>query len=720
MLMSMFDCARRFSPSSICILLLAAVAIRSAAAENTAAKFPSNEDLRHTRNLSHPRLSPDAARVLVEVNDATADGGKTHLWLVDVQKNAARQITFTPSGAKSGESNGEWMPDGESVLFTAHRGEHTQLYRLPMGGGEAQPFDLKIAPPVDVSAAPDAIPPKDDKHPAAAKPAEPVEIDVSHYAVSSDGQTIAIIARDPEAPGEKKQKDEKADAVWVNHEQHRERVYLFHPPAADASGKTQPVQLTPVPVDGDAQQVIWSRKGDQLMVIAEAPNSASDLGPASSAWLVVAAEPAHPRQIKEIPTSIEGGAWSDDGSQFYFSAQAQADTPPGYSDLYALTVSDHSVRNLTAGFRGSLSHGTLPVDADSVLVPVERGTRAGYIRIAQSATTASEAELIPLSGTVVTELNSNRSRSGWVYLRTSSTEPVTLCYSAKLGEPAKTLSAPALMPAVWPAVATKVVTWTSDGHTIEGLLSLPTNADAAHRVPLIVDVHGGPLGAWVDSYSPFAEFLVGRGWAVLRPNPRGSTGRGAAFAAANKNDLGGGDYRDIMAGVDAVVTQYPIDANRIALIGYSYGGEMAGFVEGKTDRFKAIVSGAPVIDQFSEYGTESSSFYDRWYFGKPWEHMDDAWRQSPVSGASHAKTPFLLLQGESDTTDPLGQSLEMYRALRQMNVPVEMVQYPREDHGPLARGFTGGPTSEPWHGFDARQRMVAFIENAFAAHKEAK
>ncbi len=152
----------------------------------------------------------------------------------------------------------------------------------------------------------------------------------------------------------------------------------------------------------------------------------------------------------------------------------------------------------------------------------------------------------------------------------------------------------------------------------------------------------------------------------------------------------------------------------MALMGYSYGGEMAGFVEGKTDRFKAVISGAPVIDQLSEYGTEGGSWYDRWYFGKPWEHMDDAWRQSPLSGAAHAKTPFLILQGESDTTDPVGQAQEMYRALRQEGVAVELVTYPRENHGPLATGMLGHPSPEPWHGYDARQRIVSFIEAAFS------
>ncbi len=96
--------------------------------------------------------------------------------------------------------------------------------------------------------------------------------------------------------------------------------------------------------------------------------------------------------------------------------------------------------------------------------------------------------------------------------------------------------------------------------------------------------------------------------------------------------------------------------------------------------------------------------------------MDDAWRQSPLSSAARAKTPFLLIQDQSDTTDPAGQAQEMYRALRQEGVPVDLVEYPGEDHGPLATGNFGHPPPEPWHGFDARRRIVEFIEKAFAAH----
>jgi dipeptidyl aminopeptidase/acylaminoacyl peptidase len=102
-----------------------------------------------------------------------------------------------------------------------------------------------------------------------------------------------------------------------------------------------------------------------------------------------------------------------------------------------------------------------------------------------------------------------------------------------------------------------------------------------------------------------------------------------------------------------------------------------------------------------------------WFYGKPWEHPDDASRQSAVAHITHATTPFLLLQGEADSIDPLGQSLEMYRALRQAGVQVDMVQYPRENHAPLRIGMYGFPSTEPWHGFDARQRLVKFFSSSF-------
>jgi dipeptidyl aminopeptidase/acylaminoacyl peptidase len=697
----------------------------------TEVHFPTNEDLRHFKAIGDPLLSPDGKLVLFTVMDATADDARSHLWLVSSSASEqARQITFSPPDDKHGEHSAQWSPDGSAIYFLAKRGEHAQLFRLDMRGGEAAPYDLKILPPVDQSKEKDAIPPpgyekdaakksadskKDDKK-ADDKP-EPLPLDIDGFAPSPDGKWLAVRARDPQTPGEKKQKDAKADASWVNHEVHVTRLYLAGlKPDGSVDGDLRPVAVAP-----EVHAAVWSPAPgqDRLLVIAEPPNDVSDLGPAKSAWLVDASAPDQPVRLDGVSATVGNrAAWRPDGGEIVFAAQTPEDAPPGYDELFALAVpGPATARSLSSGFAGQFRGSALFYGTDGNLVAEAGvGSHSTPERLALDGKSAPVP--VDLGAAVVTELNTNRRQTGWVWTAESGDQPIILCYAQRLGDACTHLPTPDLAPDHLRFVKPQLVRWPAAAGgslTIEGLLYLPETANPSAKVPLIVDVHGGPMGAFEDREDPFAAFLVGHGWAVLRPNPRGSSNYGVKFAAANKNDLGGGDYQDIMAGVDAVLAKYPLDPARMALIGYSYGGEMAGFVEGKTDRFKAIVSGAPVIDQFSEYGTEGGSWYDRWYYGKPWERMEDAWRQSPLAGAAHSKTPLLLLQGESDTTDPLGQAQEMYRALRQEGVPVELVTYPREDHGPLAGGIFGYPVAEPWHGFDARQRIVQFIEKAFSA-----
>ncbi len=677
----------------------------------TAQGFPTNEQMRHIRRMGDPRLSPDGKRVLVRVQEATADGAASHLWLVDVDgaglegSKEPRQLTYSPAGEKTdkrGERDGEWMPDGRSVLFLAKRGEHVELFRLPMDGGEAKPFLFKVTPLVDESKRPGAIPPADAaKKEDAAKDEklEPAEVDVLNFRVSPDGKTIAFLASDPETPGEKKQKEAKADAQWVDHDLHGSRLYLY-----DLA--TEKLTTAGVPVDVRAAS--WAADSSALVVVREEANGASEIAPANSAWVVKRDDAAHAERLDGIPATVETASWSRDGQAIWYLAQAKQDAPPGYEDLYRYAVATKASVNVSDGFAGSL-RGAEPIAlTDGEVVELgERGVEAPVLVFGKRREVK-----VPVA--VVSSAETNDARNGWVFMGSGGGVRTELLYASSLDGTARVLKTPKLVPEGVGSTAPKRISWTKEGFTIDGLLYLPPQAKTG-RVPLVVDVHGGPLGSHLDADAALMEFLLGQGWAVLRPNPRGSSGRGAKFAAANKNDLGGGDYRDIMAGVDFVLKTEPLDPQRTALIGYSYGGEMAGFVETKTTQFKAIVSMAPVIDQNSEYGTERGSWYDQWYFGKPWEHEADAWRQSPLAGAAQAKTPFLLIQGESDTTDPLGQSQEMYRALRQMKVPVEMVTYPREDHGPLAIGLFGEPSPEPWHGFDARQRIVEFVGKAFAA-----
>jgi dipeptidyl aminopeptidase/acylaminoacyl peptidase len=660
--------------------------------------------------MSDPRLSPDGQHILLRITDTTADGAKSHLWLVSTHTEDPRQLTYSAEADKIGERNGSWMPDGQSILFLAKRGEHTSLYRLPMNGGEASPFDLKIKPVVDESKLREALPPKDeaakpgDTNADAKKPTRDdteVPIDVAEYKVSPDGKWIGIIAQDPQTPGEKAQKDAKADAEWVDHDPHGSRLYLL----SVSTGK-----LTPVAVEPDVHGMSWSSGSAKLLAIAEAPNNAGDLGPATSTWLVSVTDLNRVEKLPALPPTLEAAEWALNGNAIFYLAQSRLDAPPGYADLYRYDLETKTSHDLSDGFHGSIGRGEpVPLTDGSVVQLVDEGFNGKVAVYSHGVNEPAALELEPHN---ISAVSTNFQRSGWIFLGSSGGTPEALYYTQDLHTKPALVKEPTLAPERILSVPPKQVAWKSDKLAIDGRLYLPPEA-ATRKVPLIVEVHGGPLGAYSDAYEPWIDFLLGHGWAVLRTNPRGSSGYGAAFAAANKNDLGGGDYRDIMAGVDAVLKTEPIDSTRMALMGYSYGGEMAAFVEGKTQRFKAIISGAPVIDQQSEYGTESGSWYDRWYFGKPWEHPEDAWRQSPLAAAGKARTPFLLLQGESDTTDPLGQSQEMYRALRQMGVPVDLVTYPRDNHGPLAMALYGYPVPEPWHGFDARRRVVEFIQRAF-------
>ena len=729
-----------FLPLPACALLVASIACAAHAfaqaatpapdAKASEPHFPTTEDLRHLKSIGSAALSPDGSQVVFTVNESTADGGKAHLWIASTSgSDKPRQLTNGPVSDKRGERAAQWSPDGMAIFFVAHRGENSKLYRLDLRGGEASPYDLKILPLVDESKLPGAIPPpgaekdkKKDEKPADKKPdAEPEElpIDISGYAISPDGKWLAVWANDPETPGEKKQKDAKADATLVNHDLHGARLYLATlKPDGSLADDIKAGSLKPVALAPDVRGAVWSHAGDRLLAITEPPNDLSDLGPAAQGWLVDASAPDKPVKVDAIPPTIGSGfAWRPDGSEIAFTAQTPEDAPPGYDELFALSLDGAGQpRRLSGGFAGQLNGAGLVYSGDGTLVATAGiGTRTTPVRIPLNAQTAPAP--IDLGVSVASGLATNLKQTGWVWFADQGGTEEKLCFASHLGDPCKTVPTPDLAPANLRWVKPELVHWQSGEFTIEVLLYLPPAASASTKVPLVVDVHGGPFGAFEDRNDPYAAFLVGHGWAVLRPNPRGSSNYGVKFGAANKNDLGGGDYQDVMAGVDYALAHYPLDPARMALMGYSYGGEMAGFVEGKTDRFKAIVSGAPVIDQFSEYGTEGGSWYDRWYFGKPWEHMEDAWRQSPLSGAAHAKTPFLLIQGEGDTTDPLGQSQEMYRALRQEGVPVELVTYPRENHGPLATGIFGRPSPEPWHGFDGRQRIIEFIDKAFGTAK---
>src|SRR5581483_1864795 len=187
-----------------------------------------------------------------------------------------------------------------------------------------------------------------------------------------------------------------------------------------------------------------------------------------------------------------------------------------------------------------------------------------------------------------------------------------------------------------------------DGSQIESALLRPSARESAARAPLVLLVHGGPASNFTAGYGwevAWGELLASHGYAVLLVNPRGSNGYGEDFVKANRCDWGGGDYRDLMSVLDAVIAGGEVDANRLGIGGWSYGGEMSVWATTQTDRFKAAVAGASVFDQAAEFETESGPAADEWYFGTPWEHPEVFARNSPSTFIRNAHTPVLILDG---------------------------------------------------------------------------
>ena len=224
--------------------------------------------------------------------------------------------------------------------------------------------------------------------------------------------------------------------------------------------------------------------------------------------------------------------------------------------------------------------------------------------------------------------------------------------------------------------------WKSAPYTVQGWLLYPRNYDPAKRYPVVVNVHGGPAaacnGGWPNvAFAPLATV----GYFVLCPNPRGSYGQGVGFTEANVKDMGGGDLRDILAGVDEIVRTLPVDNQRVGMQGWSYGGYMGMWAPTQTNRFAAVVAGAGIANWTSYYGQND---IDQWmipYFGAS-VYDDPAVyaRSEPIKFVKNVKTPTLILVGDRDGECPAPQSFEWWHALTHYKVPVEFVVYKDEGH----------------------------------------
>ncbi|MGE0042932.1 MAG: prolyl oligopeptidase family serine peptidase [Vicinamibacterales bacterium] len=580
------------------------------------------------RTPSDPQVSPDGTRVaLVVTEPPDGDEQPRQIWMLTVGTGEVRQLTFVAGGNQAPR----WSPDGRTLAFLSGRRGPDQIYLLPMDGGDA----MRLT-----------------DHGSR----------VRSFAWSPDSRAIAFIATEPPTAEERRKREDKDDARVVDQDDPHARAWVVDV----ASHETRRLTGEPWAIS----RVLWTPDGASL-VVQGTRRPASEEETDEIARVAVADGRVTPVAAPRGP--FGGVVVSPDGKTLAWIG-ARVDGPIGH-DVYAQALDGPQARNLTAATLDRPVGGIEWTAGGRLLGIVQDGFTS------RLSTVALDGRVEDLPAVPVQPSAFSSAAGVLAFTGETATEAPELWLAAGGATAARVTH----FNDAWarpPAVAPERFTYRSaDGTAIEAALLVPPGRAAGARLPLVVLVHGGPTGRWSDRFEPWGQLLVSRGYAVLYPNIRGSTGYGFDFLASNRADWGGGDFTDVMAGVDAVIARGVADPDRLGIGGWSYGGYMSEWAITQTDRFKAAVVGAGLSDLASEFGTEAGPSYDEWFYGLPYERLDGFTRSSPVTFIKNAKTPTLILQGTDDTTDPQGQSDQLYRPLKRYGVEVTYVLYPREGHG---------------------------------------
>jgi len=595
--------------------------------------------------------APDS-RAVAFFSDCAKPGEQSDLYLAHLDGHPARQLTELNGIAQQPA----FSPDGSKIAFLYVEGATRQAGALaamkPWSGviGEDGVEIQRVAVAELDHAAPNAI------------EVTPATLHVYEFDWRPDSKGLAYVAADP--PGE--------NNWWVA------KLYT------EELGGAEKAVLAPAEVRGPLHglQIAvprWSPDGKAIAFIGGLMSDQGSTG--GDVWMVDAAggEP-----VNLTPRRPSSPAWIEwDGNDNLYVSELAG----GNSELIRL--------HLDAGKTGS-------------------GVRTSF---------GSPVFSVPASvgdGRMELSLSSTADRRVFVFHASTFDHP-TEVYEAKPGTAMSgglegLAQLTHLNDGVAPAWGKSVsVNWKSDNFHVQGWLMLPKDYDPAKRYPLLVLVHGGPAAAvvahWGGGGGLSATAFSALGYFVLQPNPRGSYGQGEEFTQANRKDFGYGDLRDILAGVDAVLAQYPVDANRVGLTGWSYGGFMSMFAVTQTGRFKAAVAGAGISDWQSYYGENS---IDQWmtpYFGASVYDDPAAYaKSSAINYIKQVKTPTLVVVGDRDGECPAPQSFEFWHALRDEHVPTQLVVYPNEGHGFV----------DPGHRRDVMYRAVEWFDQYLGTSNAAR
>lgn len=630
----------------------------------------TSDDILGLKVVSDPQVSPDGQLVayVVESLNGGKDAYQTDVWLVPVAGGEVRPLAASPVG----DDQPRWSPDGKWVAFLSERprpgakeGEgdeaKRQIWLIRPDGGEAVPLTSAAGA-------------------------------VSDFEWSADGNTIAFIAREPKSDERRRREKEKDDAWTPSELLGWNRLWVI-----DVATR-QPRQLT----TGELHVTGLSLSPDgRSVAFAGQPTPLANGTFRSDLYTMPTAGGVAAPLVKQKGLDV-APVWSPDAQWIAFVSQDGRDEE-WYTNNYATVVpaAGGAPRVLTASLDesiGGLFGGKLAwtPDSRSVLFPALKKT-AGHL---YRATLDGKVEALTSGPEVNGAPSIDRRSETLVFLREDSVTPREVWAMRLAPAAARTAKVRAAAPSPKPLTDTnpqvrrllsfpkELVTWKgADGWEMEGLLVYPQGYVKGTRVPLALNVHGGPAGTHTNTFTPSPRLwgwplFAQAGYAILFPNPRGSGGYGEAFRAANVRDWGVRDYADLMAGVDALVERSIADPDRLTVNGWSYGGFMTSTIVTKTDRFRSAIVGAAVTNLASFTGTADIPEFARSYFRSwPWEDPSVYVERSALFHAGNVRTPTLVVHGDKDDRVPVSQGWEFYNALKAVGVATELLILPRQTHG---------------------------------------
>ncbi len=654
---------RRLALASL--VLVQWLPIRAQESASKPAATPRNstiDDYFQIREVSQPEISPDGQWVAYAVRTRMLkeDKNEQRLWMVST--HGGDPIPLTAEGVSS--SHPRWSPDGKYLAFLSARNNgKTQVWLLSRLGGEAAHLtdipqgvdDFEWSPdstrlvlilrdpkPEDLEAAKDK-----DKDKPAAKPKTPPPFVIDRLQFKRD--TVGYLDR--------------------------RRTHLY---VIDVASKKS-AQITSG--DFDDSEPAWSPDGKQLAFSSNRSTPDPDRTYNSDIWVAAADNSdkgKHLTQITTNPGPDRSPAWSPDGKWIAFISQ---------TDLKAMIYATHHLaiapssggeaKVLTLAFDRSIRRPRFSSDGRSIYFIADDDGTENLCRI---AVTGGEV-MRPIGGPLVVASYS-LSKDGAIAAQISTLDrPDEIFLSNEKDLTRLTKTNDALFSQLRLAQADYVHFKSKDGTSVSGYLYKPVDYAPGKKVPTLLNPHGGPVGQYSASFYHLAQLYAANGYAVLLPNPRGSSGYGQKFCEAIFADWGNKDFQDDMAMVDYAVAQGIADPDKLGVGGWSYGGMSTDFIIAQTTRFKAAISGAGIALMTSGYGHDQ---YIRDYdseLGRPWENKAVWEKISPYYRVNNITTPTLFMGGDVDWNVPIIGGEQMYQALKSLGRTTELVVYPGEFHG---------------------------------------